>query len=75
MGDGTRTRGHRGHNPVLYLLSYAHHGNAGILVVGGGEEQGEEQTRERIQKPESKSQKTFQTWNMKVETWSLEPLT
>jgi len=44
-------------------------------VVGGGEEQGEEQTRERIQKPESKSQKTFQTWNMKVETWSLEPLT
>ncbi len=25
VGDGIRTRGHRNHNPVLYLLSYAHH--------------------------------------------------
>lgn len=25
MRDGTRTRDHRGHNPVLYLLSYPHH--------------------------------------------------
>lgn len=32
VGDGTRTRGHRGHNPVLYLLSYAHRGNSRIVV-------------------------------------------
>ncbi len=25
VGDGTRTRGHRYHNPVLYQLSYTHH--------------------------------------------------
>ena len=26
VSDGTRTRGHRDHNPELYQLSYAHHG-------------------------------------------------
>lgn len=25
VSDGTRTRGHRHHKPVLYQLSYAHH--------------------------------------------------
>ncbi len=25
MSDGARTRGHKGHNLVLYQLSYAHH--------------------------------------------------
>ena len=39
VGDGTRTRGHRGHNPVLYLLSYAHRGNPRIVVCHGAEEQ------------------------------------
>jgi hypothetical protein len=27
VSDGTRTRGHRDHNPVLYQLSYTHRGD------------------------------------------------
>ena len=35
VGDGTRTRGHRDHNPVLYRLSYAHHANRRNTAIRG----------------------------------------
>ena len=34
VDDGTRTHDDRNHNPGLYQLSYAHHGNYGIDLTG-----------------------------------------
>ena len=41
MSDGTRTRGHRDHNPELYQLSYAHQADcAANLAVRGHAQEG-----------------------------------
>ena len=32
VSDGARTRGHKGHNLVLYQLSYAHHVNPNPII-------------------------------------------
>ncbi len=75
MGDGTRTRGHRGHNPVLYLLSYAHHGNVRILVVGEGEEQGEELTTDHRPQTTDRGKKSESKRFLELDPWNLEPST
>ena len=35
MSDGARTRDNRDHNPVLYQLSYTHHGAAESIAGAG----------------------------------------
>ncbi len=62
VGDGVRTRGHRDHNPVLYQLSYAHHGNSRIVVCHGAEEQAKQRITDR---PDPLALE-LGTWNLKA---------